>query len=658
MALTDKLTAIGDSIRLKSGKTDKLTLDEMPQEIEALTTEDIIQHADIPDYVKKEAFEVAQKVRSVQTPESIVFLAMSDSHYYGTQGESGVDGYVDGNGTQGNISNLHGAMAAKILAYSLGFDFMAHLGDASWGHKTTHSQLLNSQIDTLFAMLREAHKDLPCFHAIGNHDTGMYYHNEMIAAGNTGVYTETGENLYNKFTALAASENTVFGGAQYGGYCYRDFEAKKLRVFLLNTSEHHVYNQTDSGTLGSQRLWLANALLDLNNKPNAPEWGYIILSHYPADYGGTMPLSELLKAYVEGGNISISVENGTTSTVNFSGKNGAKFIAQFHGHVHNFLTSKLHSTATGTPVQYDARRVCIPNGQYNRENYYGVMSGINFKEDITYNKTAGTAKDTSFVVNVINPSEEKIYSFCYGAGYDRVIGFAATVYYSVSTSLTNATNSSDILSVEAGEAYSATLAAIEGYTLDTVTVTMGGNDITSTAYTDGVINIAEVTGNVYITATAIKQVNYTNLVRTSIDSSGAIYNNTGYKDNTRIGSSGSENTSSGFAVSGFIKLPANGNSYTLRLGGDGIAFNVYGGQICLFDSNFNVLSVSLNYNQLKNLNAAYGTWDTTEENTTFALTFDANTEACETFKTAAYMRISAKGSGSNMIVTIDEPINI
>lgn len=641
MALTEKITAVANAIREKSGKSDKLTLDEMPVEIKALTTEDIIQHAAIPDYVKKEASELIGKVRAVQTAESIIFLAMSDSHYYGAQGESGVDSYVDGDGIQGNTSNLHGAMAAKILAYSLGFDFMAHLGDASWGHGTTHSELLNSQIDTLFSMLHEAHKDLPCFHAIGNHDTGYYY----------GDF-ETGENLYNKFTALAASENTVFGGAQYGGYCYRDFEAKKLRVFLLNTSEYHIYNETDNGTLGSQRLWLANALLDLNNKPNATEWGYIILSHYPADYGATMPLSELLKAYVEGKSITISIENGTTSTVNFSGKNGAKFISQFHGHVHNFITSKLHSTATGTPVQYDARRVCIPNGQFNRENYYGVVSGINFKEDTTYSKTAGTANDTSFVVNVINPSEEKIYSFCYGAGYDRVIGFAATIYYSVAASLTNVTSSSDILSVEAGAAYSATLTAASGYEFKTVKITMGGVDVTASVYNNGVITIPEVTGNITITAKAEARPKFTNLVPLSINADGSEFNvdGDGYDNGKYISSSGNLGDASGNTATGFI--PVTAGAKTIRIAGEGITADSEYTRVAFYNSDFSLAGDPVPFKRMGS-SVYFGT--ITEEATT-ALTWSIDTTYMSGQCNAPYIRVCTKGDGANLIVTVNEPI--
>jgi hypothetical protein len=38
MALIDKLSAIGDAIRAKTGKTDKMTLDQMPNEIASIQT--------------------------------------------------------------------------------------------------------------------------------------------------------------------------------------------------------------------------------------------------------------------------------------------------------------------------------------------------------------------------------------------------------------------------------------------------------------------------------------------------------------------------------------------------------------------------------------------------------------------------------------------
>lgn len=79
-----------------------------------------------------------------------------------------------------------------------------------------------------------------------------------------------------------------------------------------------------------------------------------------------------------------------------------------------------------------------------------------------------------------------------------------SVSYKVSYSLTGATASNDTAAVVEGNAYNTTLTAEAGYSLTgaTVKVTMGGQDITSTAYINGVINIAAVTGNVVITVAA------------------------------------------------------------------------------------------------------------------------------------------------------------
>jgi hypothetical protein len=80
---------------------------------------------------------------------------------------------------------------------------------------------------------------------------------------------------------------------------------------------------------------------------------------------------------------------------------------------------------------------------------------------------------------------------------------AATAYI-ITQNLMNVTSTSTATSVASGDAFTATLAAEVGYTLASVVVTMGGVDITSTAYDDstGEVDITAVTGNVIITASA------------------------------------------------------------------------------------------------------------------------------------------------------------
>lgn len=646
------LTTIADAIRAKSGESGKLAFpDGYAEAIQNLSAEEIIQHANIPEYVKSEALRVANAVQAVRQDDSIVFLAMSDNHHYGTQGET--DTYSDANGVQTNTSDVHAAMAAKILAYALKFDFMAHLGDVAWGSKTTTPEMLRQQGSELLNFLRESRKDIPCFQAIGNHDPGIYYHNQQIADGNTGVYTESGEWLYNNFTALSESGDTVIAGAENGGYCYRDFEDKKLRVFLLNTSEALIVNQADKGTFGSQRYWFANALLDLNTKTDAANWKFIVLSHYPADYGNTMPLSELLKAYVEGGSITISVEDGSSQQISFNGNNWAKMIAQFHGHVHNFLVSKLYSYATGSGVMYDAWRVGIPNGQYNRENYYttvGTYTDINFAQDVSYGKTPGTKNDTSFVVNVINPSEQKICSICYGAGIDRVIGYAATVYYSVNATLTNVKLTGET-SVEAGQPYRATLTIPDGYEWKTVKVLMGSEDITESVYSNGAITIQEVTGDVTITASATEIVSYTNQIPISKDADGNIYNDVGYKVGLYL-SSGTEVAKSGSYVTGFIPCRTYPND-TVRLKNvnfDSDASDKTYNRISIYDASKQHL-VTIN---AASTSATYGT--VTDENGVWTqFQFRQITSGVDVTG-MAYFRLCCSYIGEDSVITVNEEI--
>lgn len=72
-------------------------------------------------------------------------------------------------------------------------------------------------------------------------------------------------------------------------------------------------------------------------------------------------------------------------------------------------------------------------------------------------------------------------------------------YYTIEKILTNVSISNGAATVAAGAAYSATLTADAGYVLGEVAVTMGG---VAVPVADGVINIASVTGNIVIVATA------------------------------------------------------------------------------------------------------------------------------------------------------------
>ena len=624
--LSQAKAAIKAAIKAKGVDVpDATLLDGMADAIKSIPSKDNIAHADIPRYVKAEALAVAEKVKAVMKDDSIVFFAVSDFHHTGPQ--------VDNWQTNINAGNLHACQALKVLSYSLPqIDFACMLGDVTFGNAKTTTALMQQQFDQINGWLGEAWRNIPQLRTVGNHDTGEY--STLVGA------------TFLKNNIWKYNEGAVYGSEEYG-YCYRDFPDKKLRVICLNTCEGETLSGESAAYCCSpaQLLWFAQALHAVGSKADAAQWGIIVLGHYPLDLGGAYPTGNIAKAYVAG---ESTTQNGVT--VNFSGHNAAKFIMNVHGHNHCFQVGKLHSVANGQGTEFDAWRMCTPNACFYRNNSGVVtMNGISFGDPAPYDKTAGTGKDTAFNVNVINPSEQVLYSFCYGAGIDRTIGYAATVYHSITNALTNVTTSNEAVATEDGASYTATLTAESGYKLGEVTVKMGGADITATAYnaSSGEISISKVTGDVVITAKATKVVSYHNLVPTAIDSSGA---SAPYTDGRMLSSSGTISEYNHFTTTGFIPFDG-GAIHIYRIGGDGITWNEYGARLAWYKADFTLKGNVLGYNQLGN--SIYYPTKVDDPNAAAAFSTDANVAPPQG---AAYFRVSAKGSGKNLIVTLDEEI--
>ena len=87
---------------------------------------------------------------------------------------------------------------------------------------------------------------------------------------------------------------------------------------------------------------------------------------------------------------------------------------------------------------------------------------------------------------------------------DSLVAVDPVTMRTVTNNLTHVVNSNAATKVADGTGYAAILSAASGFTMDTVTVTMGGVDVTATAYDSetGAIVITNVTGNIVITASA------------------------------------------------------------------------------------------------------------------------------------------------------------
>lgn len=152
---------------------------------------------------------------------------------------------------------------------------------------------------------------------------------------------------------------------------------------------------------------------------------------------------------------------------------------------------------------------------------------------------------------------------------------------------------------------------------------------------------------------------YTNLVPLSTDTDGSIFNGVGYKENVRLSSSGgiSSSAQAGSVTTGFI--PWGGDTDILRMKGvEWVHENGYHYYVNFYNSSKGFLDyISANAQ-------SGGDFDhiltVTRENgvTTFVWNTDYGTSntLLQHVRAAKYIRITAKGNGADMIVTINEEI--
>lgn len=555
------LKNIADAIREKAEITKLLYPENMPSYIRSIKTSTSTSEYDYPDYVVEEGKRVATSMISKQGGNSLTAVIISDTHEMG-----------DTDHTDATIieryrrANLNAGQGAKVIADNIDLDFFAHLGDFAWGSKTSTIMDFTQSIVNVRGYINDITQKTETFLTPGNHDPATYgfaHNNEYFSQG--------------------------MCNGLIGTYRYVDFASKKVRVICLNTAE--VEGLTVSGESGTERItgtqlqWFADTL-DLSDKSDASQWGIVIISHHPLDWGNILPAANCLQAYLTGGSYSVT-HNGVAVSKNFSGKNSAKVICQFHGHVHGFKVDNIRYGSVGSLSATTVKRIAIPNACFARTNEYGEntgtdSNGLEFGETTSYDKTDNCAENTAFCLVSIDLNNKVIYADCYGAGYDRVVSYGGGVYTNlVPTSV-----------------------ATDG-------VTIFGEDYNEDGYPDGYRNGAYISSSGSYGTDA-------NCVAT-----GCIYMPT---DVQCIYIKGAELRTSGTSANHvrlYVGSVDTTHSYTTT--GDGSTGKT-------FDGYFTVETLGTNYYKLT-LNST-------------ALTY---------FR-GRYYRVSLIGTGDNLIITHDEPI--
>lgn len=482
--VVDSIQAISDAIRLKNdGSTDNYVIADIENAVLNLP------FGNIPSYHYAEAGRVVKRLLELKTlyPNNICFGTIADNH-------------VDKATASTMTSARHGAFALEYVGALAQCDFIANLADNIAGSSGIDSENDYANAVYMENAIRYAITSLESFNLIGNHDKSSSTQKLFDLIGK-----------YNNFDD--------HGTTQIRGYGYKDFTEKKVRVICLNTTDY--WNIIGGNGMSYEQKDFLMKSLDLSAKSDYASWTILILSHIPLDYlGGDYnkgsDLKAILKAYNDGTTATISVnsdyarrqnESGKysgTLTYNYTGKNTPKII-NIHGHIHTNKYRKLIFIDDNTEL--DMWRIATPNSSFNGNastNRYPESGdySITTEEANKIKKIAGTKADTSATFYLIDFDSQTVHCVGYGADIDRTVVYKDATIYSIAYNLTDVTASNNTIAIVEGETYLTTLSVDSGYALDVVTVTMGGVDITSTAYSNGVITIANVTGDIVIAATA------------------------------------------------------------------------------------------------------------------------------------------------------------
>lgn len=154
---------------------------------------------------------------------------------------------------------------------------------------------------------------------------------------------------------------------------------------------------------------------------------------------------------------------------------------------------------------------------------------------------------------------------------------------------------------------------------------------------------------------------YTNLVPTSTDTDGSIFNGVGYIENRRLSSSGglSSSAQNGSVTTGFI--PINGALDVMRLKGVEWknATNDHGGHYYFnyYDANKKFLAYESSGEHTGHTHVVTITRDSNGvETVEWNKDYGTTNSMLQHVRSASYVRITAYGKGADMIVTLNEEI--
>lgn len=242
------------------------------------------------------------------------------------------------------------------------------------------------------------------------------------------------------------------------------------------------------------------------------------------------PVAEIAKT-TEAGSNTVYYDNGPANTINAQGADTITLtVPALPLDILAYITGKSIDPATGAmmdgePVQRWFAlgfRIGLTDGTYRYvwryKGSFQVPDETSHTKDnttdtnnqtLTYTSiqtqhkfTKPNAPQRALLVDERDNKADVSSFFTTVTTIDTLQAKTPAVTYTVTNTLTHCSNSNSAASVAKDAQYTGILTADEDYTLGTITVTMGGTDVSATVVSGNFVVIAAVTGNVVITCTA------------------------------------------------------------------------------------------------------------------------------------------------------------
>lgn len=475
MALTDKLTAIADAIRAKDGTTGTMTLDQMPEKIAAISSSPIMD----------DSLENTVQYRQMNAT-AVEFLADVD--------------YTE---------NANDYSVTKVIPY--------YSATTTYSKEEPDGLKIKVPANTTLTVV-QGNKTKS--ETVSGNST--IYNMEPLKAGTFAFGGKTYKIVAEGGVRMIYTPS-VWNVRDLGGWACTGGRVKYGKIF--RGGHFGSITDADKSTLVG---WLGiKTDIDLRNNS---ETNGITTSPLGAD---VEYFHQSLDFYTN----AVSTRAALARTVAVLKKVMACVAANkpcyFHcmsgsdrtGTIAYLLLSLLGVSQSDKDKEYELTAFSDEaNGKRFRNTNYNVTNGNGWYPLIKYFRDNYTGENDNekvaawAVANGITAAEINAFRAAMVSG-DIGEVVVPPQEYTVTNTLTGCTSSNAATTVTEGDTYYATITASNGYVLNgaTVQVRMGGTDVTDLYYSDGIINIPNVSGNIEITITAAVYVpSYTNILPSAL----------------------------------------------------------------------------------------------------------------------------------------------